>query len=145
MLELFTDNWNNPPVLNDGERMLRIITGNSLDELYAVVDGSMGDDEIEEEVRFAIRRRFGRVHGYAGYEDASHICEWFQSASDDADAEWEGEGWYAVRWSDGGSWTNEGPLWLDGRDELRDELYAAYQESTETHLPYSEYLGDGDD
>ena len=58
---------------------------------------------------------------------------------------WEGEGWYAIRFSDGGmDWTNDGPVWFEVEDDLVDEYMAAWDAATETHVPYVEYKGDGD-
>lgn len=61
-------------------------------------------------------------------------------------SEWKGEGWYRVGWSDGGmDWTNNGPNWYDSERELEDEMFFANQNATDTHIPYAEYLGDGDE
>ena len=52
---------------------------------------------------------------------------------------WEGEGNYAIGWSDGGmDWTDDGPAWFDTVQELADELEAAQRWATETHLPWAE-------
>lgn len=59
--------------------------------------------------------------------------------------DWQGEGWYAIEWSDGGmDWTSDGPVWLERPEELADELASAGEWSTDTHLPCARYLGDGD-
>lgn len=75
-MELLTDNWDNPPRLNEGERMLRLIDRSN--ELYAIVSDDMDEEEIESEIRLALRKKFGKGHEYNGYEDASHICEHFE-------------------------------------------------------------------
>lgn len=37
-INLFTDNWMQPPVLQEGERLCHIITTNPADNLYAIWD-----------------------------------------------------------------------------------------------------------
>lgn len=139
MLNIFTDNWDNPPVLNDGERMLRIITDNPCNELYVIVDDSLDDDELEDEIRFALRHKFGASVEYGGFEDASYICEEAEEIEAIADEGWDGEGYYLIGWSDGGmDWTNDGPVWFDSKDDLVAEVAAAYDHKTDTHLPYAE-------
>jgi hypothetical protein len=60
-----------------------------------------------------------------------------------ADKEWEDEGWYVIGWSDGGmDWTNNGPVWFDSKEDLAAELDAAYNEATDTHLPGAEKVAD---
>lgn len=139
MLNIFTDNWDNPPVLNDGERMLRIITDNPCNELYVIVDDSLDDDELEDEIRFALRHKFGASVEYGGFEDASCICEDWIEAQNDAEDAWDGEGYYNIAWSDGGmNYTNNGPIWFDSTNDLAIELNCAYADKTDTHLPYAE-------
>lgn len=142
MLNIFTDNWVNPPVLNDGERMLRILTGNPVNELYVIVDDSMDDDEVNDEIRFALRHKCGKHMEYGGFEDVSYICVQAKEVNETADECWEGEGYYRIAWSDGGmDWTNNGPVWFEYKDGLAAELEAAYQFKTDTHLPYAELVG----
>lgn len=70
--------------------------------------------------------------------DLNAICAAHEKA-------WKGEGWYRIGWSDGGQdWTNDGPIWLEFESQLDDELEAAGHYATETHLPFSEYMGCGD-
>jgi len=139
MLDIFTDNWDNPPVLNDGERMLRILTDNPVNELYVIVDDSIDDDELHEEILFALRHKFGTSAEYGGFEDASYICEEAKEIEAIADEGWDGEGYYSIGWSDGGEdWTNNGPVWFDRKDDLEVEVAAAYDNRTDTHLPYAE-------
>lgn len=72
MLDLYTDNCT--PTTCEGDRVLRIITANPCDEIITVVDGDMGDDDIEEEVRIALRHKFGRYcPDYRGYEDVTEL------------------------------------------------------------------------
>ena len=61
-------------------------------------------------------------------------------------SEWTGEGWYRIGWSDGGmDWTNNGPIWFDCERDFDYEMYVVNEHSTETHLPYVEYMGDDDE
>lgn len=138
MLDIFTDNWDNTPVLNDGERLVRILTNNPMNELYTIVDDSMDDDEIHEEIQFALRRKSGKAVQYGGFEDASYICEEAKEIESIADEGWDGEGYYSIGWSDGGmDWTNNGPVWFDLKDDLESEISVAYDYKTETHIPYA--------
>lgn len=62
------------------------------------------------------------------------------------DSEWQGEGWYRIAYSDGGQdWTNEGPIWIENRVGFDEEMKIASAGATEFHLPYAEYMGDGDE
>lgn len=59
---------------------------------------------------------------------------------------WRGEGWYRIGFSDGGQdWTNDGPVWFDIKSELFEEIAAARDTETETHLAWCEYMGSGDE
>lgn len=59
--------------------------------------------------------------------------------------EWKGEGWYRIAFSDSGmDWTSDGPIWIDSEPDFDAEMESAYGTATETHLPYADYLGDGD-
>lgn len=79
MLEIFTDNWDEPPALNDGERLCRIVTTNPCDSMYAVrtreMDGEEHEDEFHAEVRLALRRKLGRrgPSAYLGFEDVTDL------------------------------------------------------------------------
>ena len=55
---------------------------------------------------------------------------------------WQGEGWYSIEWSDGGAWTNDGPVWYETREDFHLEMMVARNESTDYHIPCAEYLGD---
>lgn len=68
-----------------------------------------------------------------GYYDPDEIEDMVR---DDVDNAWEGEGWYQVRFSDGGQPYDE--AWYGTSDELADDLRGAYADATETHLPYAE-------
>lgn len=70
MLDIFSNDWDDLPELNDGERLIRIITGNWMDSLYAIVTDDM---DIEYEIRTALRFRYGRSYTYEGYEDATYL------------------------------------------------------------------------
>ena len=133
---------------NEWERMLRIVTDNSCEELYVVVPSDMDDDEIEDEIRFSLRRRFGKTFGskmYCGYEDVSWVFEQREAAARDAADAWEGEGYYVIGWSDGGEdWTSEGPVWFDTEEELAAEILCAYGDATDTHLPGAEKVAEED-
>lgn len=141
MLNIFTDNWDNPPILNEDESVYRIYTSNHNDVLYAITD--LTGDELDDEVRFALRHTFGDAVKLVDLEDVSCIiyeeAEAKENARKDADESWDGEGYYLIGWSDGGmDWTNNGPVWFDRKDDLADELEAAYADNTDTHLPYAE-------
>ena len=72
-MEIFTDNWMNTPTLNDGEKLVKIATDNPIDELYAIINDTM--DDPDEELAFALRKKFGRTIKYGGYEDVSWMCD----------------------------------------------------------------------
>lgn len=56
---------------------------------------------------------------------------------------WQGEGWYQICWSDGGQkWD---AVWFENDEDLEENLASAYEGATETHLPYIEYMGEGDE
>lgn len=137
MLNIFTDNWENPPILNDGERMLHIFTRDPGSALYTLVDDSI--DDVDGEIRFALRHKYGKHYYYNGYEDVSYICEDWVDAQDKASAAWEDEGYYIIGWSDGGmDWTNNGPIWCGDIEDLATELYFAKTEETDTHVACAE-------
>lgn len=68
-----------------------------------------------------------------GYYESDEIEDMVREDVDDA---WEGEGWYQIRFSDGGQSYDE--TWYGTSDELADDLRSAYAGATETHLPYAE-------
>lgn len=68
-----------------------------------------------------------------GYYDSDEIEDMVRENVEDA---WEGEGWYQVSYSDGGRSYDE--RWYGTSDELADDLRGAYEDATETHLPYAE-------
>lgn len=58
--------------------------------------------------------------------------------------EWNGAGWYAIRYSDGGQdWTNGGPIWIECLLDFEDEMNAARAHDSDYHLAAAYYLGDG--
>lgn len=66
---IFTDNWDEPPVLYEGERLYRIHTTNPSDNLFTVrpADGRYNritDDEFREHVRSMLRAKFGKRGWY---------------------------------------------------------------------------------
>lgn len=136
MLNIFTDNWDKLPTLNEGEHLLRIITDNIYDELYVIVDEDM---DADDEIRRALRHKFGSAVCYGGYLDMEYMYEAMEDAKSSAEDAWDGESYYIICWSDGGmDWTSNGPVWFDTIDELADELLAASNsEGTDTHLPYA--------
>ena len=134
MLSIFKDNWQALPTLNDGERLIRIITDNSCDELYAIVDEDM---DVEEEIRRSLRHKFGNYVLYGGYTDMSYLYEMTDEANKEARRVWSGEGFYRIFWSDGGmDWTNNGPVWFDTADELAAEIMTA-KESAEKDMHFA--------
>lgn len=139
MLDIFTDNWDELPTLNDGERLVHIVTGNPCDVLYTIIDGNASEDEIDEDIIFALRHKFGRRVRYRYTEDMMYLYERLESARKDAKEAWDGEGYYRIGWSDGGmDWTSNGPVWFDDESDLASELLSAYDSSMDTHLPYAE-------
>ena len=68
-----------------------------------------------------------------GHYESDEIEDMVREDVDDA---WEGEGWYQVRFSDGGQPYDE--TWYGTSDDLADDLRSAYAAATETHLPYAE-------
>lgn len=129
-----------PEAINDGERVLQIRTGNNLDELYTVtvLDG----DELEEELHRALRLMYGKRYRYEGFTDVTYVVEQAEAARRDVDECWKGEGWYDIRWSDGGCFGD--PRFYYDEDDLLGDLVSAYDESTDTHLPYPEFIWDGE-
>jgi hypothetical protein len=71
MLNIFTDNWMEPPILQEGDRMLHIDTGNPMDNLFVIVDDRVED--VDQEIRLALRRKHGRNYTYRGYEDVTDL------------------------------------------------------------------------
>lgn len=66
---IFTDGWDNPPALNDGERLYQIHTDNPCDHLYTVRPANswlnrITDEEFEEHVKSMLRSKFGKRGWY---------------------------------------------------------------------------------
>ena len=71
------------------------------------------------------------------------LNETMELAKADAKDAWDGEGYYAIGWSDGGmDWTNNGPVWFDSEEDLAAEIACAYAQSSDTHLPWAEKYGE---
>lgn len=141
MLNIFTDNWMKLPTLRESEHMYRIYTNNPMNVLYTITD--LVGDELEDEVRFSLRRKLGKAVRLVDIEDVSCIiyeeAEAKERAEKAADDAWEDEGYYIIGWSDGGmDWTSNGPVWFESKSDLADELFAACDNSTETHVPIAE-------
>lgn len=126
-----------PDTINEGERVIRLLSRYNEDYVVTDLDG----DELEEEIRLALRRRYGKNYRYEGFEDVTYALEAAERARGDAKAAWRGEGWYRIGWSDGGTYGEH--YWYYDDGELAGDLESAYLESTETHLPYVEFLWDG--
>lgn len=72
MIDLFTDNWDSPPVLYDGDRLVRVRTTNPRDVTFAIWESNrMSADELDDELRRAIKWRKGLVPEYDGFEDVT--------------------------------------------------------------------------
>lgn len=63
-------------------------------------------------------------------------------ANDYVNSIWQGEGWYQINYSDGGQ--SYDAIWYEDRWMLTDDYSGAHYGATECHLPYIEYLGDGE-
>lgn len=66
---IFTDNWDEPPVLRDGERLYRIHTDNPSDNLFTVRPANgrynrITDEDFREHVRSMLRGKFGKRGWY---------------------------------------------------------------------------------
>ena len=52
------------PELDEGERCWHIHTGNTMDEVYAIMDIEEDEKGIEDKLRFELVRKYGaRLHG----------------------------------------------------------------------------------
>ena len=65
-------------IVPDGARLVKIDTGNPMDAAYCLVPGETTEEELEEGLRMAFRRKFG--HGswsprFHGYEDVSYLLD----------------------------------------------------------------------
>lgn len=133
------------PTVQEGERLLHIVVDNPMDDIYVVVPEEWDKLTIEEEVRWGLRHRFGKNHPeFVRYEDMTdELCTWPELAMKDAWDAWDGEGFYDIRWSDGGCWTSNGPVYCEDERALANAIEDAYPDSTDTHLPYAELAGKG--
>lgn len=58
---------------------------------------------------------------------------------------WYREGWYSVKYSDGGQdYTNSGPVWVEGYWDLTEMYLDASLSNSDTHIAYVEYCGSFD-
>jgi len=65
-------------VVPDGHRLVRILTGNSMNADYCFVPEGIDRDELEDELRLTFRKRHGSSsYGpfYQGYEDVSYLLD----------------------------------------------------------------------
>lgn len=65
-------------VVPEGHRLVRIVTGNSMDADYCFVPIDIDDDELDEELRMTFRKRHGNSSFgpfYQGYEDVSYLLD----------------------------------------------------------------------
>ena len=68
-MELFTDNWMNPPVLYEGERLYRIVNhSNPCDNLLVVRPADMHGTEFDDAVRWALFLKYGKRAAHMCYE-----------------------------------------------------------------------------
>lgn len=56
--------------LREGERLYRIRTDNPMDSLWFVDSRELGDEELEGDVRRAIRKKRGRGVGYTVVDES---------------------------------------------------------------------------
>lgn len=55
---------------------------------------------------------------------------------------WKGQGYYRIAYSDGGQdYTSDGPVWFEDYYQIEKAMEDAWSFATDTHIPYSEYLG----
>lgn len=59
--------------LPEGWGVFRILTGNVMDECFMDMPLDMGEEEREEEMRLALRHKYGKGCGFAGYEDVTDL------------------------------------------------------------------------
>lgn len=72
-------------------------------------------------------------------------CKRRETRGDETDMsernDWQGEGWYTIGHSDVGH-SDGGAIWIDDEVAFREEMGAASQYDTDTHLAYAAYHGD---
>lgn len=88
----------------------------------------------------------GTGYAWATDEDGDPVGIDVESYFEPRDvSEWRkhGEGWYRLGWSDGGA--SGDSAWYDNVDDYSSDLHAAYGRATETHLPYLQWMGDGEE
>ena len=110
------------------------------------------DGEIVSESEFAsIEAAYAEYRRLAAFEGGVSGLFGSNLNTDEHDGiaefadEFRGEGWYYVGYSDESmSWTNEGAVWCDSLRAFLELMNGANAAATEYHLPYAEYLGDGE-
>lgn len=81
------------------------------------------------------------VDFWAAVESAAYYLD--GSAKESVDGAWKGEGWYQIAYSDSGQ--KYDARWYEQEDQLVADFIGAYSSASEFHLPYCDYLGDGDE
>ncbi|GEM_PF-3961335 len=71
-IDLFTDNWQAPPTLHEGERLCHIITTNPADNLYAIWDTTRLS-EVEFRIQVANDLFWRKRAVYEGFEDVTDL------------------------------------------------------------------------
>lgn len=59
----------------DDSRLIRILTGNPCSSLHCFVPDDIDEDELENELRLTLWRRYGKSSLYDGYEDVSCLLD----------------------------------------------------------------------
>lgn len=59
--------------LPDGWRVYRLDDGNPMDECFVDMPADMDEGEREDEMAFALRRKYGRKARLLGYEDVTEL------------------------------------------------------------------------
>lgn len=71
-MELFTDNWGEPPVLYEGERLCHIITTNPCDSVFAIWDTNKYT-ETEFRIEAANTLYWQKRAQLMGFEDVTDL------------------------------------------------------------------------
>lgn len=142
---------------------------NHLDETVFGIYQELEDGEIIQigDAGYELDEETGEVIEIGGYADQRYVhgrdlkelaqsikakmgCYWVDilegnelEIKQEVYGAWQGESWYQVWWSDGGQAYDA--YWYENGVDLEDDLVGAYGDATEAHLPYIEYLGDGDE
>ena len=76
MIEFFDPGMSDDVILNDGERLLQVHTTNPMNDdglCFVADDHEIEDEDFEDEIRFALRRRYGRSLMYLGWQDVTDL------------------------------------------------------------------------